>query len=305
LTSLGNAFGPGTAAFNAGTPFGTCPTCPNNPKAVRNYDGVEFRVTKTPTKGWAGSFSYTWSRLYGNYTGLTTTDQIDGGITGRNSPDTTRSFDEPFYYFGANGKSNNGPLPTDRPNTFKGYVYYQLPWGKGQTTTFGLFQQAYQGSPVSSYVDLGLAALNFPIEATYIFGRGKWANVTADPATGAVTLGTPFTRRTPWYTQTDLNFGHKIKVGEGKAIAFEASAFNVLNQHAVTAYWEGFGSNWFNSGLFPFEIFGGASFYKKLESGYNAQAAVTAAGLIRDSNYGKPNLWQLSRNLRLGVKFTF
>ena len=51
-------------------------------------------------------FSYTWSRLWGNYTGLTTTDQIDGGTTGRNSPDTTRSFDEPFYYFGANGKSN-------------------------------------------------------------------------------------------------------------------------------------------------------------------------------------------------------
>jgi hypothetical protein len=322
LTSLGNAFGPGTAAFNGNpaTPFGTCPTCPNNPKAIRNYDGVEFRLTHTTSKHWNGLFSYTWSRLWGNYTGLTTTDQIDGGTTGRNSPDTTRSFDEPFYYFGANGKSNSGPLPTDRPNTFKGYVYYQLPWGKGQTTTFGLFQTAYQGSPVSSYVDLGLAALNFPIEATYIFGHGKWANVTADPATGAVTLGAPYDRRTPWYTQTDINFGHKIKVGEGKAIAFEASAFNVLNQHAVTAYWGGFGSNWFNSGLFPDEIFLGASFYQKLETGYNAQAQINAQAngtctfcqifgrplpLIKDSNYGKPNLWQLSRNLRLGVRFTF
>ena len=77
-------------------------------------------------------FSYTWSRLWGNYTGLTTTDQIDGGATGRNSPDTTRSFDEPFYYFSANGKSNDGPLPTDRPNAFKGNVYYALPW-KGMT----------------------------------------------------------------------------------------------------------------------------------------------------------------------------
>ena len=71
------------------------------------------------THGWAGSFSYTYSSLWGNYAGLTTTDQTDGGITGRNSPDTTRSFDEPFYYFGANGKSTDGPLPTDRPNVLQ------------------------------------------------------------------------------------------------------------------------------------------------------------------------------------------
>ena len=49
-------------------------------------------------------FSYTWSSLWGNYTGLTTTDQIDGGTTGRDSPDTTRSFDEPFYYLPTNGQ---------------------------------------------------------------------------------------------------------------------------------------------------------------------------------------------------------
>ena len=59
--------------------------------------------------------------------GLTTTDQTDGGITGRNSPDTSRAFDEPFYYFGANGQSNDGPMPTDRPNVFKGNVYCQIP----------------------------------------------------------------------------------------------------------------------------------------------------------------------------------
>ena len=148
LTSLGDAYGPGTAAFNANADFGTCPTCPNNPVAIRNYDGVELRLTKTQSKGWSGMFSYTWSSLWGNYTGLTTTDQIDGGSTGRNSPDTTRSFDEPFYYFKANGKSNDGPLPTDRPNAFKGFAYYTLPWkGKTNTTTLGLFQVAYQGSP--------------------------------------------------------------------------------------------------------------------------------------------------------------
>src|SRR5208337_1668180 len=107
LTSLGHAFGPGVPAFNGNpaTPFGTCPTCPANPQAVRNYDGLEFRLTKSMSKNWAGSFSYTWSSAWGNYAGLTTTDQTDGGVTGRNSPDTTRAFDEPFFYYTYQGKS--------------------------------------------------------------------------------------------------------------------------------------------------------------------------------------------------------
>jgi len=182
LTSLGDAYGPGTAAFNASGLFGSCPTCPNNPLAIRNYDGLELRLTKTQSRGWSGMFSYTYSRLWGNYAGLTTTDQIDGGVTGRNSPDTTRSFDEPFYYFKATGGSNDGPLPTDRPNALKGYAYYTLPWkGRSNTTTFGLFQVAYQGSPVSSYADLGYGNGEDPVESTYIYGRGQWGNARREP----------------------------------------------------------------------------------------------------------------------------
>ena len=313
LQSLGNVYGVQTSpgeppfAFNANPnpayAFGTCPSCPNNPQAIRNYDGLELRLTKSPTKGWAGSFSYTYSSLWGNYTGLTTTDQIDGGITGRNSPDTTRAFDEPFYYFGANGKSNDGPLPTDRPNTFKGNVYYSLPW-KGMNTTFGIFQVAYEGSPMSSYVDLGYGGGN-PVEAVYIYGRGKWVNVTADPTTGAVTLGNPYTKRTPWYTQTDFSASHEFKVKERKSLRLDATFTNLLNQRTPVSYWEGFNSNYFPSFLFPYQIFGGASFYNTVEHAYDPQAAATAAGLIKNSRYGEANVWQQSRTIRLGVHFTF
>ena len=317
LTSIGQAFGVPGWAFNAGSfgapLFGTCPSCPANPKAIRNYDGAEFRLTKSQSKGWAGSLSYTWSRLWGNYTGLTTTDQIDGGSTGRNSPDTTRAFDEPFYYFGANGKSNDGPLPTDRPNTFKGYVYYQLPWGRGQTTTFGLFQSAYQGSPVSSYIDLASMPFGQLVaEATYIYGRGKWVNETTDGA-GNITLGTPYDRRTPWFTQSDLNVGHRIKVGEGRSIAFEASAFNVLNQRAITAYYGGMNSVNFQTPLVPgpgVSIFNGASAYQALESGYNPQTWINGNGgavspVIKSSWYGQPFLFQNARSIRFTLRYTF
>jgi len=321
LASLGESFGFPGMAFNAdpSNPFGTCAGCPPNARAVRDYDGLELRLTMAPTRGWSGMFSYTYSSLWGNYTGLTTTDQTDGGITGRNSPDTTRAFDEPFYNFGANGKSTNGPLPTDRPSVLKGFIYYSLPWRwKSQSTTFGLFQTAYQGSPVSSYTDLTAAESGEPYEATYVYGRGQWVNMTTDPSTGAITLGTPYARRTPWFTQSDFNLGHQIKTGEHQAIAFSATATNLFNQRAVTAYWAAMDSLNFATPLYPgldssgnpINLGDGAQLYQKLESGYNVQQWINGnngavPNVIKNSQYGQPYLFQLGRNIRLGVHYTF
>lgn len=325
LTGLGAAYGPGVNAFNGtpGYPFGTCTGCPDNPVAVRNYDGVEVRVTKTTSHGWAGMAAYTWSSNWGNYTGLTTTDQIDGGAGGRNSPDTTRSFDEPFYYFTYKGTSGNGPLPTDRPNTLKGNIYYTKPW-KGMNTTIGLFQVAYQGSPVSSWSDIGYGngpgALPAAIEGTYIWGRGNWVNSTVD-ATGITTLGNVYARRTPWYTQTDMNLAHTFKVNknnEHQQLSFSANVLNLLNQHSVIAYWEGLNSQYVPNSFGQYQIFDGAAFYQQFETGYNPQALINAQAaqcpalpkgytcpVVQNSAYGAPNQWQLSRNLRLAAKFTW
>jgi len=322
LTSLGQGFLVPGWAFNDTTDygpaaaFGTCPSCPPLPKAVRNYDGVELRLTKSSTKGWAGMFSYTYSSLWGNYNGLTNTDQTDGNAAGRNSPDTSRAFDEPFMYYGADGKSNNGPLPTDRPNTFKGYVYYTLRW-KSSNTTFGIFQTAYQGSPMSSYIDLAAASYGIPYEATYIFGRDKWVNPTVDPTTGAITLGTPQARRTPWYTQTDFQLAESFKVKERQTLKFEANITNLLNQHSVVQYYQGLDSQFVESALIPGLVGGsgvnlssGAALYKTLMSGYNPQTWINGNGglvspVTLSSWYGKPEQYQLLRNIRLGVSFTF
>jgi hypothetical protein len=330
LTSIGDAYGPGTAAFNptgafnnASGPNGTCLGCPNMPLAIRNYDGVELRLTKSQSKGWSGMFSYTWSSLWGNYTGLTTTDQIDGGTTGRNSPDTTRSFDEPFYYFKANGQSNDGPLPTDRPSAFKGYAYYTLPWKgnlNGNTTTIGLFQVAYQGSPVSSYADIGYGNGEDPVESTYVFGRGQWVNASQDPTSGAITLGNPYSRRTPWFTQSDLNLGHSIKVNknnERQVLSFNATLTNLLNQHSVVAYWGDLNSTHYVNQVNPNSTnlaacpggycngHDGAAFYQAAETGYNFTQSINNSPVNLSSLYGQPNLWQTSRKIRLGATFTF
>jgi hypothetical protein len=325
LTSLGQSYGvPGwafndTALYGPGAAFGTCPSCPANPKAVRNYDGLEFRLTKQTSKGWAGMVSYTWSSLWGNYTGLTTSDQIDGGGTGRNSPDTTRAFDEPYYYFTEAGKSANGPLPTDRPNTFKGYVYYVLPW-KGMHTTIGLFQTAYQGTPMSSYIDVGGMFTGQVSEALYPYGRGQWVSEAADAA-GNITLGAPHTQRTPWFMQSDLNVAHEFRTGEHQTLGFEANITNVLGQHSILQYYEGLNSANFTTPLWPgasatcpngiISTACGALLYQTVETGgYKVQQQINGNGgtvpaVTKSSWYGMPFQYQVGRSIRLGVRYSF
>jgi hypothetical protein len=306
------------------TPTST-PSCPNIIPAQRDYDGVEFRLTKASTKHWSGMFSYTYSRLWGNYTGLTSSDAADGG-GGRNSPNNGRSFDEPFFSWDANGKSSSGLLPTDRPNTFKGYAYYELGWMRHFTSQFGIFQVMYQGSPITGYLDGGFsfpvgynvpnAGGGFPID---VVDRGKFVNITQDPTTGAITVGNPFTKRTPWYNQTDFNFVQSYKISESKTLGFSATIANVLNSQSVTALQEnitsGFNSNFIAPGGLTLPK--GVPFYSAVENPYDFRALLNSSPsntilggkgpgpVTIDSGYGQPNRYQAGRTIRLAVRFTF
>jgi hypothetical protein len=297
--------------------------------AERSYDGLEFRLTKASSHHWFGMFSYTYSHFRGNYTGLTSSDISDGQSGGRSSPNNSRAFDEPYFSYNSFGGSSSGLLPTDRPHTFKGYAYYELGEGKHATTDFGIFQYLYSGSPVTSYLDVGAGAGGWAVQA---WDRGKFVNITQDPATGALTLGTPYTRRTPWYTQSDFNLQQNYKLTETKVLSFSATFTNLLNQRAVTAYYADItslnvGNQYialvssnlntapppaaqtctFNSQCY---IGNNLPFYGAAEAPYNVQDQLnnfknrgTTAAL--SSQYGQPAYYQLARNIRLGVKFTF
>ncbi len=284
--------------------------------AARSYDGVEMRLTKSVSQHWFGMFSYTYSHLRGNYTGLTSTDIADG-FGGRNAPNNSRSFDEPFFQWNAQGGSSSGLLPTDRPNAFKGYAYYELPWSKFSnklTTDLGIFQYAYSGTPQTSYLDVGYAfPSGFP---TDVVDRGKWVSLTQDPTTGAIAVGPTTTYRTPWYTQTDFNFTQNYKLREQKIISFSATLANLLNQRSVVAYNQQMDSAYAQNFIAPNgqNLFAGQAFYAAAERPYNIAALMNAAPtnivnkngpITVNSNYGQPYLYQVARTIRLGVKFTF
>jgi outer membrane receptor protein involved in Fe transport len=303
----------GTPATPATTCDPTSGLCPPNGliPGARSYDGVELRLTKSLGHHWFGMFSYTYSQLRGNYTGLTSTDLADGG-GGRNAPNNSRSFDEPYFQWNANGGSSSGLLPTDRPNAFKGYAYYEMPWGKYSnklTTDLGIFQVLYSGTPQTSYLDVGFSSPGaWPVD---IVNRGKWVNVTEDPGTGAITVGSPRTFRTPWYKQSDLNLQQNYKISEQKVLSFSATFANVLNQRSVTAYGQQIDSGATQSFISPNNSFvASTGFYANAERPYDVQGLLNQTNLFGlgntvNSQYGKPYLYQAARNIRLGVKFSF
>lgn len=177
---------------------------------------------------------------------------------------------------------------------------------------------AYQGSPVTSFLDVGqgevASGFFFPVD---VVNRGKWVDLSQDPNTGVITAGNPRTYRTPWYTQSDLNFTQSYKLNETKAVSFSATLANVLNQRSVTAYNEAIDTNIANEYAAPggFSIGGGVPFYAAAMHPYslsgvlNAQNSQSLSGgtfpITLNSNYGKPLFYQLPRTIRLGMKFTF
>jgi hypothetical protein len=212
---IGNpGFGTSVSDFKA---FGF----PGTTKAIRNYKGLELRVDKRFSNNWYTTLSYTRSRLFGNYSGLSSSDE-----TGRNAANTNRYFDMPWITYDAHGNLSNGLLATDRPNTFKAFGAYRFNYGlfgKKMETEVGGTQLIYQGTPITSHVniqilgDQGTAStaddvVNFV--PSFVNGRGD--------------LG-----RTEVFTQSDLLARHRVRLTERTSLLFQFNVLNLFNERNV------------------------------------------------------------------------
>ena len=159
----------------------------------------------------------------------------------------------------------------------------------------------------------------------HAWNRGKWVDVSQDPTTGFLTISAPRTQRTPWFTQTDFSIQQGYRISESKRLSFIANSTNLLNQRAVTAVNEYITSLAVNHQYIALyrtdpnvtcaftvqcRIVDGQNFYAAAERPYNVQDQLNnfknrGISAALNSNYGKPQFFQLSRNIRLGVKFTF
>ena len=276
----------------------------NNIKAARSYDGFEFEAKHRLSHGLVFNASYTYSRLRGNYSGLTSTDLSDGGAS-RENPNDNRSFDEPYFQFTSHGTSASGRLATDRPNVLKLDGSYSRKWNPKNTTSLGLFQEAFSGSPQSSYMNVDYKNAGTG-GAVFVEGRGKWVDITTN-SSGAAVFGKVYDRRTPAFFETDANINHAVRLGDnGRSLFLEAIVTNVLNQREVTSLYSQMDSTNSAAYLTTSNISGTSQLdYYKLITPYAYQTLWNTQSLVMSSEYGKPYTYQASRSIRLRIGYRF
>lgn len=251
-------------------------------KAVRDYDALELRLDRRSAKGVAWNVSYTLSRLFGNYSGLASSDEVTGG-QGRTSPGVNRFFDLPHIGFTAAGNPDNGRLATDRPHVLNAYGAYGHEWSGRQSTTVSVFSTVQSGTPLTSFYTLYAQAI--------LFGRGD--------------LG-----RTPVFTNTDLLLAHRLQLKSARTLTFELNVLNLFDEANVL------GRNTLRAGVNPsiatlgLPVSGEPAalnyiLTNGIVSNWDAYINSTAAPQRKNTAYGMDNLFQGPRAVRLGVRFSF
>lgn len=268
------------------------PGNPGTPRAERKYDGVEVRAQKH-----IGNFSldasYTFSRLFGNYSGSASSDEAQRSSTqspypgvGRNSPNVSRYYDLPFLGYTADGTPDNGRLPTDRPHFFKFGGNYRFDWmgSKTNSTDFNVFYQLASGTPVTTRAFVG--------------------GVTGQIVTARGDLG-----RTQTFSQTDLGLTHKYRFGRENrfAVALDFNVLNVFNQASELSRRETI-----NRQDIPYSTFGcttdvciDRAFFNGAITSAKILNFVTANPGARDTRYNLPQNFQAPRIMRIGGRFIF
>jgi hypothetical protein len=255
----------------------------------RRYDGFEVVLEKRLSNNWYFNANYTLSRLYGNYSGLASSDEPHL-VNGRLSPGVSRAFDLPFIGFTARGEKDNGRLQTDRPHVFNIFGSYILDWHKGSrtnSTEFSAFQTITSGTP----------------QTTTIYG--------ASTVTPQIFLGRGDLGRSPVYSQTDFNITHRYRFGQDDkfTIAFDMNFLNLFDQDTVTGVY-----TTMNPSTAPLN--GPALGFPNTTTGYAngytsgalldpILARIASQADRSDIRYKMPFLYQLPRQVRFGVRFLF
>lgn len=258
----------------------------------RRYDGLEFVFDKRLSNNWYFNANYTYSRLYGNYTGLSSSDEPHL-LDGRLAPGVSRAFDLPFIGFTAEGKPDNGRLPTDRPHVFNMYGAYIFDWfGKNTNSTeLSAFQTITSGLPMT----------------TYIYGQ---SSVTPQIFYSRGSMG-----RTPTYSQTDFSVTHRYRFGRDNrfTMAFDLNMLNLWDQDTVTAVYQVLNTTAGrpnDAAMFPTAT--AAQRPLLYANGYTSGALlqpildrIAASPDRPDIRYGMPQLFQSPRQVRFGFRLLF
>jgi hypothetical protein len=290
---------PGKRQASIQFPTGATPLGQPVPRPKRQYDALEVGWDRRFANNWFVSANYTLSRLYGNYAGLASSDEVTTPTTGTSSStaqqqagsiarpggNVNRAWDLDELLFDSHGNLNVlGRLATDRPHVVKLYGAYSFPFG----TQLGAFLYAGSGTPISTYVTSTNGA------DLFVEGRGGFFE------NGRVTEG----KRTDTLNRTDLLASHTLEVAGTKRLRFELNVINLFNQKTSRHIF-----NHLNRGA---GVDRGSSLIDlhntNLLNGYNYNALILASpdGVnAYDPRYGMTDLFEDGTRAQFQVKFEF
>jgi hypothetical protein len=268
------------------------------PKPRRQYDALELSLNRRFYKSWFLGANYTFSRLYGNYSGLSDTDEVlVSGRTNNQSPERTvvrpgtnasTYFDSEACLLDSKGRYLQGRLATDRPHVFKAYGSYGFKWGTSVSARF----YAGSGTPLTTILE------DKDWDQIMINGRGDMG-------------------RTPVLSQTDLMISQRFRIGEGKTLHLEFNIMNVFNQKTVrhidplinrfrdrSAQIDLSNENLLK-GFDWQELFAKTTYARDANVTSDSKSVDPLTNFAVNPTYKKPDLWNAGFSARFGMKFTF
>jgi outer membrane receptor protein involved in Fe transport len=279
---------------NTVTPASYAPTANfATPKPKRQYDALEVTFERRFSKNWFGSANYTFSRLYGNYSGTANSDEIQTpttGITSKNAQQQEGTIARPgsnahigwdideVLWDSRGNLDVLGRLATDRPHVVKLYGAYQFSIG----TQIGAFFYGGSGTPIS----------------TQVVGQDQYAPLV----NGRGDMG-----RTPILTRTDLLLSHELSLADRKRLRLELNVQNIFNQKTATHIF-----NFLNKGApaggqtRPANAIDFSSVNLAAGYDYNALILATQEGALSyDPRYQMEDLFNPGVQGQFSVKFIF
>jgi hypothetical protein len=282
---------PGERATALQFPTGATPAGFPTPTPKRVYDALELSYNKRLADNWFFGANYTLSRLWGNYPGLSSSDEITTPTTGGSSAvpqqqagsifrpggNVNRAWDLDELLWDSRGNLDvTGRLATDRPHVVKLYGGYLLPFG----TNIGGFFYGASGTPISTYVTSTHSA------DIFVNGRGDMG-------------------RTPALYRTDMHVSHDFRLTDARRVRLEFTVLNVFNQKTARHIY-----NYLNKGgIIPdrsssFIDLSGVDLSQGYD--YNALILATPDGADAfDPRYGMPDLFEPGTRAYGTVKVIF
>jgi hypothetical protein len=282
---------PGRGLASEQFPSGLTPPGQPIPRPKRQYDALELSINRRFANNWFFSGNYTLSRLYGNYSGLASSDEVTTPTTGGSSAtpqqqagsiarpggNVNRVWDSDELLFDSRGNLDLlGRLATDRPHAVKLYGSYDFP----TNTQVGAFFYGASGTPMSTLVTSTQSA------DLLVFGRGDMG-------------------RTPVLTRTDLLLSQEIPFADTKRLRFEFNVTNLFNQKTTRHIY-----NYLNKGgIIPDRSSSYIDLsHTDLTKGYDVNALIRATpdgANAFDPRYKMPDLFNDGTQAYFTVKFLF